>query len=96
MGLALLPASATYHFVLLVLPVALLLSLRPQMPGPLYYAIFGLYFILGFIPYRYFIPFDGSGIYTLFAYPRLAVMTAILGSAIIVTEQALRKRIPLT
>ena len=92
MGLALLPASATYHFVLLVLPMALLLSLRARLSGPLYYAIFGLYFVLGFIPYRYFIRFDGSGFYSVLAYPRLAIMTAIFCAAVIVTEQALRRR----
>ena len=88
MGLALLPASATYHFVLLVLPIAILFSLRTSLSGPVYYAIFGLYFVLGFIPYRYFIRFDGSGVFSVLAYPRLAVMTIILISAIIVTEQA--------
>jgi len=93
MGLALLPASATYHFVLLVLPMAILFSLRAQMSGPVYYAILGLYFILGFIPYRFFIRFDGSGLYSVFAYPRLAVITAILFTAIIVTEQALRRKL---
>jgi hypothetical protein len=67
------------------------------MSGPLYYAIFVFYFILGFIPYRFFIRFDGSGVWSVLAYPRLALMTAIFSAAIIVTERNLRpQRISLT
>ena len=91
MGLALLPASATYHFVLLVLPVILLYGLRRLMSGPLFYGIFGLYFCLGFIPYRYFIGFDGLGALSILAYPRLALMTAIFAAATVLTERSLRR-----
>ena len=81
-GLLLLPASATYHFLLLALPVALLLNGKEwTFPQKMLAVLYGL---IGFIPYRYFEQFESKGILTVFSYPRLILMSGVFVAAIAV------------
>ncbi|TLY28051.1 MAG: DUF2029 domain-containing protein [Ignavibacteria bacterium] len=90
-GLLLLPASATYHFLLLVLPVGLLLSADRAPWGLKQKMILGLFILIGFIPYRIFRVFDGRALLTFLAYPRLALMLAIFLSSISYTKERGRR-----
>jgi hypothetical protein len=69
------PATATYHFVLLWLPVGLLVHYlfceRDRASG---YFILGTYALMGFIPYGHTQRFEGRGGLTVLAYPRLFVL----------------------
>jgi hypothetical protein len=76
--LLLAPGSGTYAFVLLWLPVALLVDYfktehRPW-PG---YLIVATYVGIGFIPYGHTARFEGEGVLTVLAYPRLLLMLAM-------------------
>ncbi len=75
-ALLLLPAGATYHFLLLALPVALIVSIG-NTPVIEQQILLWLYVALGFIPYALFRPYDGKGLLTILAYPRLWILTAI-------------------
>ncbi|HET7153222.1 MAG TPA: glycosyltransferase family 87 protein [Candidatus Kapabacteria bacterium] len=80
-ALLLLPASATYHFLLLVLPVALVLSARS--PWSVDQKIVLLcYVAIGFMPYSIFRGFESSGVLTVLAYPRLWCMTILFVAAV--------------
>jgi Glycosyltransferase family 87 len=72
------PATATYHFVLLWLPVGLLVHHlfceRDRASG---YFILGTYALIGFIPYGHTQPFEGRGGLTVLAYPRLFVLLTL-------------------
>ncbi|HEY2679209.1 MAG TPA: glycosyltransferase family 87 protein [Steroidobacteraceae bacterium] len=72
------PGTTTYHFVLLWLPIALLtdyfLSKGDRLPA---YLILGLYALIGFIPYSHTYPFDGRGVLTVLAFPRLFLVLAM-------------------
>jgi hypothetical protein len=72
------PATATYHFVLLWLPVGLLIS-HFRREGALLYAwlILGLYSLIGFLPYGRTARFEGRGGLTVLAYPRLFLLLAM-------------------
>jgi hypothetical protein len=76
--LLLAPATATYHFVLLWLPVGLLIDYFVRQ-GALVraYFILGIYALIGFFPYKYTIPFEGRGGLTVLAYPRLFLLLAM-------------------
>ncbi len=74
-GLLLLPASATYHFLLLVLPVAVLLAASRWRYELVLVAVF--YLAIGFLPYGAMARFQDSGLLTILAYPRLILMTGI-------------------
>ncbi|MBI4547339.1 MAG: DUF2029 domain-containing protein [Ignavibacteriae bacterium] len=76
-GLLALPSSATYHFLLLILPIGILLSLHEKDLTIEQKILIVCYAAIGFMPYRFFRPFDGQGILTVLAYPRLWLMTAI-------------------
>jgi hypothetical protein len=69
------PATATYHFVLLWLPVGLLVHHffceRDRASG---YFILGTYTLIGFLPYGHTQRFEGRGGLTVLAYPRLFVL----------------------
>jgi hypothetical protein len=81
-GLLLLPASATYHFLLLALPVALLLDGKEwTIPQKSLGVVYGF---IGFIPYHYFEQFQSRGILTVFSYPRLILMTGLFMVAIVI------------
>jgi Glycosyltransferase family 87 len=76
--LLLAPATATYHFVLLWLPVGLLINYFFRHGAPMRaYFILGAYALIGFFPYRFTIPFEGRGGLTVLAYPRLFLVLAI-------------------
>jgi hypothetical protein len=74
-ALLLAPGTGTYHYVLLWLPVGLLLVFflgRGQTRTA--FALAGTYAALGFIPYGAVRHFDGDGLLTVLAYPRLALL----------------------
>ncbi len=78
-GLLLLPASATYHFLLLILPVAIILRTSNWTFEQWSLAV--LFALIGFIPYSYFSRFENDGILAILAYPRLILTTLIFFSA---------------
>ena len=76
--LLLAPATATYHMVLLWLPVGLLVDffLRERALGHAYFVL-GSYALIGFFPYRFTAPFEGRGGLSVLAYPRLFLLLAM-------------------
>jgi Glycosyltransferase family 87 len=81
--LLLAPATATYHFVLLWLPVGLLINFFLLERAPAYaYFLLGAYALIGFFPYRYSAPFEGRGGLTVLAYPRLILLLAMFTGCI--------------
>ena len=88
--LLLAPATATYHFVLLWLPVGLLIGyfLRERAPVRAY-IILALYALIGFFPYRITAPFEGRGGLAVLAYPRLfLLMTMFVASVYFIWHSA--------
>jgi hypothetical protein len=81
--LLLAPATATYHFVLLWLPVGLLLGwlqhARARARGAL---LLGLYSLIGFLPYGHLSGFEGRGGLTVLAYPRLLLLLAMFSACV--------------
>jgi len=76
--LLLAPATATYHFVLLWLPVGLLVGYFFQERTPVRaYLILGAYALIGFFPYQPAYAFEGRGGLTVLAYPRLFLLLAM-------------------
>lgn len=76
--LLLAPGSGTYTCALLWLPVALLIDyFRSERDRVYAYLIFGIYALIGFIPYGHTNPFDGRGGLTVLAYPRLFLLLAM-------------------
>ena len=76
--LLLAPATATYHFVLLWLPVGLLVRYFFQERTPVRaYFILGAYALIGFFPYGHALAFEGRGGLTVLAYPRLYLLLAM-------------------
>jgi len=86
------PATATYHFALLWLPVGLLIHhfLRQgaRLAG---YFLLGAYALIGFFPYKLTYPFEGRGGLTVLAYPRLFLVMAMF---LVGAYCILRKRSP--
>jgi hypothetical protein len=81
--LLLAPATATYHFVLLWLPVGLLVDyFFRQAAGARAYFILGTYALIGFFPYRFTIPFEGRGGLTVLAYPRLFLLLVMFAACV--------------
>jgi Glycosyltransferase family 87 len=81
--LLLAPATATYHFVLLWLPVGLLINYFFRQGAPVRaYFILGTYALIGFFPYRFTIPFEGRGALTVLAYPRLFLLLAMFAACV--------------
>jgi hypothetical protein len=79
--LLLAPATATYHFSLLWLPVGLLVDYFFRQPaGARAYFILGTYALIGFFPYRFTIAFEGRGGLTVLAYPRLFLLLAMFAA----------------
>jgi hypothetical protein len=73
--LLLAPATATYHMVLLWLPVALLVDTFLRVGAPrCAYLLLGCYALIGFFPYGWVDPFAGRGGLTVLAYPRLLLL----------------------
>ncbi len=74
-ALVLLPASATYHFILLIVPISLMLG-ENLLDVKRMKLVLILYVMIGFIPYRLLFYLSASwGL--LFAYPRLWLVTLI-------------------
>jgi len=77
------PATATYHFVLLWLPVGLLVHYffckREHVAG---YFILGTYALIGFLPYGHTQRFEGQGGLTVLAYPRLFVLLIMFSACV--------------
>jgi hypothetical protein len=83
LALLIAPATATYHFVLLWLPVGLLLSyLRVSGNRGLFTLSLGLYAGIGLLPYTLFQTLAGPGLLTLAAYPRLWLTCALFITAL--------------
>jgi hypothetical protein len=81
--LLLAPATATYHFVLLWLPVGLLVDhFFRQGAHARAYFILGTYALIGFFPYRFTAPFEGRGGLTVLAYPRLLLLLAMFAACV--------------
>jgi Glycosyltransferase family 87 len=81
--LLLAPANATYHFVLLWLPVGLLIDYFFRRNIPLgAYILLAAYSIIGFFPYRFVDAFEGSGGWTILAYPRLFLLLTMYVTAV--------------
>ncbi|HVO47872.1 MAG TPA: glycosyltransferase family 87 protein [Steroidobacteraceae bacterium] len=75
------PGTATYHFVVLWLPVGLLLIAMRSAPL-LWGLTLGLYACLGFIPYGLVARFSERGWLTPLAFPRLWVLVALFVVAV--------------
>jgi Glycosyltransferase family 87 len=81
--LLLAPATATYHFTLLWLPIALLLDWLLRSGARAHAALLlGLYSVIGFCPYGHAMRFTGQGGLTVLAYPRLFLMLAIFATCV--------------
>jgi hypothetical protein len=81
--LLLAPATASYHFALLWLPVGLLIGLflRERAPGYAWLTI-GLYTLISFFPYGHSGRFEGDGGLTVLAYPRLFIVLALFAVSV--------------
>jgi len=78
LALLIAPATATYHFVLLWLPVALLTGYLFREGARLRgYLVLGLVAIIGFVRYQYSQPFEERGALVVLAFPRLWLLMAI-------------------
>jgi hypothetical protein len=76
-SLLLAPGTATYHFVLLWLPLALLLKLHGGSAALRRIAVFS-YVAIGWIPYSWFrVAEQAGGAMMVFAYPRLLLLTIL-------------------
>ena len=72
------PATATYHFALLWLPVGLLINyFLNQGARPAAYFLLGAYALIGFFPYKFTYPFEGRGGLSVLAYPRLFLIATM-------------------
>lgn len=89
-GLMLLPVSATYHFLLLVIPVGILLSQAGPRWSRWERAIVVMFTLIGFIPYGFVTGLDSHGLLSLLAYPRLLLMTGLFVIAAFRPSFALR------
>ena len=75
--LVLLPASATYHFLLLTFPVALFLIRIKAENRTIFWSVLLAYAVVGFIPYGFIFGQAWAGIGVVLAYPRLLIVTFI-------------------
>ena len=89
------PATATYHFTLLWLPVALLINhFNAQGARPAAYFLLGAYALIGFFPYQFTYPFVGRGGLTVLAYPRLFLVAVMFtGSVYFALREAAAARL---
>jgi hypothetical protein len=76
--LLLAPATATYHFVLLWLPVGLLVNEFYRQGKPVGASLMlGMYALIGFMPYGHALRFEGRGGLSVLSFPRLFVLLAM-------------------
>jgi hypothetical protein len=78
------PGTATYHFVLLWLPVALLID-RHMRDGLRKQAVAaaGSFALIGFLPYSFFRQWEGYGLLNILAYPRLLLLTLLFALTVV-------------
>jgi hypothetical protein len=82
--LLLAPATATYHFVLLWLPIGLLVNCLLRAGADRFaYFVVGIYALIGFFPYGLSSHFEGQGALTILAYPRLFLLLAMFVACVI-------------
>jgi Glycosyltransferase family 87 len=76
--LLLAPATATYHFVLLWLPIGLLVNVFHRAGKPAWAALMlAMYALIGFMPYGHAAHFEGRGGLTVLSFPRLFALLAM-------------------
>jgi hypothetical protein len=76
--LLLAPATATYHFALLWLPVGLIIDFALRSGAAVCaYFMLGVYALIGVFPYRWTAAFEGRGGLSIVAYPRLWLLLAL-------------------
>ncbi len=75
-----LPASATYHFAMILFPLVLILRLK--LSPKLLISIIGIYCLIGFIPYSFFFAL-GKSLGLIFAYPRLWLVSILYTLSIV-------------
>jgi hypothetical protein len=76
--LLLAPATATYHFVLLWLPVGLLVNEFYRQGKPVWAGLMlGMYALIGFMPYGHAFRFEGRGGLSVLSFPRLFMLLAM-------------------
>ena len=69
------PGTATYHFVLLWLPLAIVM-MQPVDGRWIRWWVLAAYVVIGWLPYSWFRTFEhASGIVVIFAYPRLIILS---------------------
>src|ERR1051326_675394 len=90
--LLILPDSATYHFLLLILPVGIVLKASRTRWGWEQKLLLACFVLIGFIPYGWFRPFDGRGLLTFLAYPRLGLMVVIFLTILLYVRAYVRDR----
>ncbi len=77
----LLPATATYHFVMLVFPIAMLLSIS-RLDKRFRNGLIALFCTIGFLPYRFAYAFAREwGVF--FAFPRLWIIVLLFVTVIV-------------
>jgi alpha-1,2-mannosyltransferase len=77
------PATATYHFVLLWLPVGLMIQYFLANRAPVYAAfLVCTYALIGFFPYALTARFDGRGALAVLAYPRLLLLLSLFAGCL--------------
>ena len=83
-ALALLPASATYHFLLLTLPFVLYLRFLPPVRWqPLYWLLWGGYGLVGFLPYWRIRGLVSGPLAIVFDFPRLWLINGMFLAMIV-------------
>lgn len=82
-ALVLLPASATYHFLLAIFPIALFAAAtEDRQLRSFRIAAIAMYSAIGFLPLGFFGTFYGNGPEIVLAYPRLFLVSAIFGTVV--------------
>ncbi len=93
-ALVLLPASASYHFLLLTFPMALMIKVAAPDTQTLRLGMLVVpYVLIGFIPYGYFFAMGKEWVVVL-AYPRLLLVSIIYIFSLIFTWQYIVKTNP--
>jgi hypothetical protein len=91
-GLLASPATATYHALLIVLPAGLLMLHSSADRGwNIFFAL--LYASIGFLPYSFFMRFEGKGYLSLLAYPRLWILATLFAGSILYIERLLKNEL---
>ncbi|MEK9139026.1 MAG: glycosyltransferase family 87 protein [Bacteroidota bacterium] len=92
-GLLLAPGTATYHYVLLWLPVGLVMAVMVERQKTVVaYTFLAMYSAIGFIPYSITKKLDAQGVLTLLAYPRLMLVVGMFVTMIMFIRNS---RLPL-